>query len=239
MRASGRGYEHYLGKFLRGVTPFGDGEVERLAIAHALGDKAGEERLVFGHMRLAFQIAASYQHHNKIELFSAAIDGLYDGLGNWPKAVDTRLRINFVQCLVGHPDGGLKWNIKSYLMSYVRTAVSDFIYASNIVPMPGRTARLKNEDGTRKFLSRKTDTFQEENTPGVVDEHQEETEMRDLMDVLKLSSREKRVVELRLEGLIDLEIAERMGFSRTEIQRIRLSIGAKLKKLLKGDNYIA
>jgi len=190
-----------------------ESKLEALVVRLRQGDTGVMDDIVKGHMRLAMQIVSRY--HAKIGIVDLCEDLLGEAflaLVHGCRAAQTRLVDN---------------NITPYLISKVHSAISNYLANAKTISIPRTTYNKYN--GMLK--------------PPKVEPLQDKASNQDIVSEVigeELSLRcctnpmQRDILQRRLSGESDMDIARVAGVSRSTITRLRQQIGENLTALRKG-----
>lgn len=174
------------------------------------GSIGAGHRVILSHLRMTLSIVGRYMacldnQSKSDELVSAAVEGLVSAVNN--------IREN------GLPHD----NLTGYLVENVHTYISTAIEKFPTVRIPGRTKRRHKG----KFVTPTT----AELTDKVIDQHfdrkisqSSQIEADEMVEQIVQSPRERQVIELRIEGYKDAEIAKLIGLGTTTVFVIRTQL---------------
>lgn len=208
----GRSWKHWLGSYISSLPKRTEEEVRALAKRWRGGEVAIRDELVQGVMSVTFQAVAKYEHHNHEELFSVAIETIYEALEKYPIAAAKREAEEN------------KDNIKAYVTQFVRSRIMDFICDSPGVPSP-RREHLRRDNDVKVVVPASVDGV------AMVDDCYNDTDTHDLISRICEDDLDKKIINLRLQGLLDPEIGRTLGCSRQLVTKRRLLIGGRLKAI--------
>lgn len=174
------------------------------------GSVLAAHEAILTHLRLALNIVGRYMTllDNKTrsdELVSAATEGLCHG----------------VQKI---KEGELKHeNLTGFLTEYMHRFISECLEKTAMVCVPARTKRHKKQHGeellqpvtrelTNKVIEKKFDKKIKTTT---------DLELTEIIDKLVASELERSIIQLRIEGNSDLDVANQLGLSNTVVFMIR------------------
>lgn len=102
-------------------------------------------------------------------------------------------------------------NISPYIVTIIHSKIRDHLDNDDVVRMPGRTRRLKKADRVKVV----------HDIDVACKNGDDRIHFREMMSLVVKTPLEKRIVELRMEGHGDVEIAYRLGYTQPHIGNIR------------------
>jgi hypothetical protein len=199
--------------FFRGArlpSPVPEEEKEKLICKIRAGDREAAHLAILSHIYLSLNLVKNYKRSlgSRIrwdELLSAALEGLCHGVN---KIKEEGLPHN---------------NLTGYLIETMHRFISDHLEKFPMVRIPGRTKRYRRQIG--KEL-RQPET--RELTESIVESHFCDTrkkvsalEIEEILGKIIQSPTEKSIIDLRMLGYKDAEIAFQLGLSKTSIFLMR------------------
>lgn len=195
-RTHGRGryFSHPLNKIESKET-----DLPALMARLRAGEREAKDEAIKFFIRKALAIAHGYSVYGNSETFhdfaSVAIEGLI-------------VAINRVAAKE-RPETD---NINGYLSDCIHGHLSDYIAENHSVRIPARTQRHR-KDLKVSFLP-----FDEQEMFSKIEN---DIEIKEIIEKLPQSEREREILDLRLQGYVDSKIAEMVGLSHTSVFLIR------------------
>ena len=204
--------EHFIHPFfrMRLPDPLSDSEKEVLISRIRNGSVIAAQTAVMTHLVLALNIVGRYitalgSSSQSDELVSSAVDGLCCAV---QKIAKREMNHN---------------NLTGYVTEYMHRYISESIEHSPMVRVPARTKRDRRQKGlessqpatrqlTEAVIEKQFDKKLKQTT---------DLELKEIVDRLVQSDLERSIIELRVEGRSDLEVANQLGMSNTTVYMIR------------------
>lgn len=141
-------------------------------------------------------------------------------------------------------------NIGGYVSKNISLAMRRFLRTDSLIAVPSGSIDYLYKKGVFDALNvsvinglsddRTAESIQRSIMPSTIPRYTfacnqtPETDIREIMDSVLKTEEEKKIVELKLSGYNDREIAEQLGYSTGYIQKRRHELISMLKKELKG-----
>lgn len=204
-----RGTNGVYRQVLTGNVPEAMSEKKKLEILKLTreGDTDAKEILILSHLRLAISIVNRYTRSFDCNYLADELDNA--AIVGLVTAVD-----NVARGRVKHD------NVTGYIVTVVHRYISDCLRKSSLIPVP------------RGHVYRKGTSIREDSAncnPGVL------LEIRDLINHTVTNEREQRIVDLKIAGHTDKEVAEIMEIPPSTIFRIRQTLKHRFERLNRNE----
>lgn len=217
MPRSKRSWTHYLGGVIKNIPQLDDDQLSGL-LERLLKGEDVVSVVVMSQLKLVFQVAASFDHYNKDELFSVVIDGVYLSI---EKYMESRQRRRKEEHLVENHARAFR----SFLVKWVRSYILDFICDSKPVPVPRQTLHKHKE------LLPSVEQYVDQGYRRC--DGQTELDVREIVQLMCSHPADRMIIQLKLEGYNNAEIAKRIGYSPAFITGRQNKLEAALRQILK------
>ena len=215
-----RSWTHYLGGKIKGLERVEDVELDNLLNRLLKGEDV-VNKIVMSQLRLVFQETAGFDHSNKDELFSVAIDGIYLSI---EKYLESRQRKKESREEFTNPIINQAKAFRSFMLTWVKSHIMDFICDSRPVPVP-RQSLQKNKELLPTVVE-------------YIDQKARKCEGQTALDVAEIIEKacthpaDKSIVRLRLEGYDNAEIAKKIGYSAAFVSVRKSNLEVAFRRLL-------
>jgi RNA polymerase sigma factor (sigma-70 family) len=112
-------------------------------------------------------------------------------------------------------------NITPYIISAVHSALSEFMAEDRVIPIPYSTLR-------RNKLQPPTITNKGD---AEIFSHEKQIVARELLESACITPVDRKIIDMRVRGYTDSDIAKAIGISRQYVQTIRAKLEKRIKEL--------
>lgn len=223
-----RGFTHWISRAANLPEKLSEEELQECyRKLRETGDRSAAERIIMGHVRLGLSKVAEFavRSPNKIdEMVSIVLEVLTEGCG--------RIAAGAIDHHEGSP------NVTGYLMSMVRGRLTRFVTGDGTLRISLETYKRmlsKNKGIPQVVIFDGSDLISRQVQQKARWDRDDLREMIDsaistVQKGLKTDRSDlvRRVIELRVEGLKDPDIGERLDLTGRRIQQIRAAVGKVL-----------
>lgn len=182
------------------------------------GSVEAKNELILGHVRLAVSIVDRYIGNFGCKFLDEELDDA--------AIVGIVVAVNRIE------QGHLKHdNVTGYIVMFIHNHVSSYLRKSFIVPMPRGHPYKRNISihSSRNDRDKNYDPWARDTNPGAL------LEVKDLIDCSIRNEQERRVVDLKIAGYTDKEVAKIMDMAQVTVFRIRQTLKTRFERLNRND----